>query len=508
MLYYGVRDDETGGDQVRQAQIRLNRVRQACGLPPIDVDGVYGRETADAFFHLQDLSAKMEIMVDGARIDQSDRDAICGPRTLAALSQFESNPSLITGARAALGQPAPATAPAPSPSRPTVSDSASPAAAPIVTLPEWRLEIPRLPDISWKVDLPDLGGMLNRPPRRDAAITVPPAPATAPQRAPQPVAMPASLNAFRSTGPNGLPSLFQNPFDDTAIAALARPPQPPQPTMDLATWAEMHAPTPDPARLPVADDEPLVIVKEDIVTTRQRTEILRRTGLSEAALDRALNRTVEEINTLRPEMRAAVALSTRQQYHEGHAVVAVIGHRTIAEQNYQHRNGFSPLRGGLSHHNYAAAIDLQPANEAGEPNFSRDRPEEGIRRRMRDIWENFGLTTISFRDDPGHVQLARTITRAIHVDRTPHTEGVQCSATPSNEECKLERVRDADRTLRRERNEPSRQQQAQAERARQREEQKPEPRRLPVVDVDEIGENIRNVATNVADRVGRFFRLG
>lgn len=122
----------------------------------------------------------------------------------------------------------------------------------------------------------------------------------------------------------------------------------------------------------------LTITTNDIVPADRLAEIAARCNRSPEALMRGLRHTVQQINTLHPEMRAAVTLGIRDLYEDGRAVYITEGFRDSHAQNAAFRRGHSQARAGQSFHNYSLAIDVIPMTRDGRADYQmwRRRPSE------------------------------------------------------------------------------------------------------------------------------------
>jgi len=129
-----------------------------------------------------------------------------------------------------------------------------------------------------------------------------------------------------------------------------------------------------PESLAVDESEALHITRDDIIPPARDAEIFARAqaavpGLTREGYEAALAHSVEEINTLHPDMRGAVTIGLRNLYAEGMPVTVNQGHRGKAEQNRAFRQGFSNARYGESFHNYGVAVDVVMINENGDADF-------------------------------------------------------------------------------------------------------------------------------------------
>jgi hypothetical protein len=150
----------------------------------------------------------------------------------------------------------------------------------------------------------------------------------------------------------------------------------------------------------------LQVRRDTIIRDEEIGDIARQTGMSEANVIKAARRSAVALNTMHPQMRAAVTEQVRAMFLAGHPVVVTECFRSNEEQERLYAQGrttggdiVTHARGGSSFHNYGLACDIVPVDINGSPVWRtgvNGTSFETIRGYMR----NAGVRTIGDWDKP------------------------------------------------------------------------------------------------------------
>lgn len=340
LLYEG-----TQGDDVFALQVRLNQWLMRNNQPVIATNGRYDAATIQAVRALQQdaVSKQAQANAQGSAFTVYDVDGVVGPRTAFLLDNLEAQQQKDE----------------PSYEMVQLGDRPERRENPFLSMPRVNLptlELPPLPSIP------------------DFSLPV-------------------------STARAGVPTYA------SGISIDVPAPRAPAETVQFtAAPVTVAAPAPVSRRPRVAANEPIVIVPEDIVPEGKLEEWAAKAGMSPEAMQRGLELSVRNINTVHPEMRAALALGSRASFERGQPVVMADGHRGGHAQDRAHRRGTSGARAGQSYHNYSLGADFYPMDATGQPEMEWRTPGfvDTISNLRRTMEQEFGLGTLKMHVDPGH----------------------------------------------------------------------------------------------------------
>ena len=170
---------------------------------------------------------------------------------------------------------------------------------------------------------------------------------------------------------------------------------------------EVDTSAPDPTR----ETNPrfgagLQVSRETLVRDEDVDQIIARTGMTRENIFKAARRSAVALNTMHPQMRAAVTEQVRAMFLDGHPVVVTECFRSNEEQNRLYAQGrtapgniVTHARGGSSFHNYGLAVDIVPADRNGSPVW-RTGVNSTSFETIREYMRNAGVRTIGDWDKP------------------------------------------------------------------------------------------------------------
>jgi hypothetical protein len=150
----------------------------------------------------------------------------------------------------------------------------------------------------------------------------------------------------------------------------------------------------------------LQVRRETLVSDEDVGQIIARTGMTRENIFKAARRSAVALNTMHPQMRAAVTEQVHAMFLAGHPVVVTECFRSIEEQNRLYAQGrtapgdiVTHARGGSSFHNYGLAVDIVPVDINGSPVW-RTGVNDTSFETIRGFMQHAGVRTIGDWDKP------------------------------------------------------------------------------------------------------------